>query len=118
MPSSGGNSSHPVRWLKKSKCHHERRNSPSVASFNPSEACLCTTFSISMSSILRRSSAEISPFSSLARASLILGGRSRLPTSSAREGGFVLCMLLLPEDFDGVFKRSGYPRQENASTEN
>jgi hypothetical protein len=24
---------------------------------------------------------------------LILGGRNRLPTSSARKGGFVLCMV-------------------------
>src|SRR6266481_6271866 len=45
-----------------------------------------------MSSALRRSSAEISPFSSLARASLMRGGRNRLPTSSARKGAFVLCM--------------------------
>src|SRR3984957_1789479 len=96
MPSSGWNISQPVSLERKSKCHHERRNSPSVASFNPIEACLCTTFSISMSSILRRSSAEISPFSSLARASLILGGRNRLPTSSARNGALVLCMFYTP----------------------
>src|ERR1700726_1195112 len=96
MPSSGGNNSHPVSLERKSKCHHERRNSPSVASFNPIDACLCTTFSISMSSTLRRSSAEISPFASLARASLIFGGRSRLPTSSARKGAFVLCMAFTP----------------------
>src|SRR6201991_1449612 len=97
MPMSGSNSSQPVRWLRKSKCHQERRNSPSVASFNPSEACLCTTFSISMSSALRKSSAEISPFSNLARASLMRGGRNRLPTSSARNGAFVLCMVIPPE---------------------
>src|SRR6266567_1489868 len=92
MPCSGWYNSQPVRWLRKSKCHHERRNSPSVASFRPSEACLCTTFSISRSSTLRRSPADISPFSSLARASLIRGGRNRLPTSSARNGALVLCM--------------------------
>src|SRR5438034_2003343 len=45
-----------------------------------------------MSSILRRSSADISPFSSLARASLMRSGRNRLPTSSARKGAFVRCM--------------------------
>src|SRR6266446_9193858 len=45
-----------------------------------------------MSSTLRRSSADISPFSSLARASLMRGGRNRLPTSSARKGAFVRCM--------------------------
>src|SRR6201999_944482 len=52
-----------------------------------------TTFSISMSSILRRSAAVISPFSSLARASLMRGGRNRLPTSSARKGALVLCIV-------------------------
>src|SRR5690348_16346480 len=93
MPVSGWNSSQPVSFARKSKCHQERRNSPSVASFRPSEACLCTTFSISLSSTLRSSSAPISPFSSLARASLMRGGLSRLPTSSARNGGLVLCMV-------------------------
>src|SRR5436305_2382282 len=96
MPCSGWYNSQPVRWLRKSKCHQERRNSPSVASFRPIEACLCTTFSISRSSALRRSSAVISPFSSLARASLMRGGRNRLPTSSARNGALVLCMVFNP----------------------
>src|SRR6266403_2401850 len=81
-----------MSFARKSKCHQERRNSPSVASFSAIDACLCTTLSISMSSALRRSSADISPFSSLARASLMRGGRNRLPTSSARKGAFVLCM--------------------------
>src|SRR5207249_7455380 len=97
MPVSGWNSSQPPSLARKSKCHQERRNSPSVASFRPIEACLCTTFSISRSSALRRSSALISPFSSLARASLMRGGRNRLPTSSARNGALVLCMVLTPE---------------------
>src|SRR5436190_38380 len=92
MPVSGWNSSQPVSLARKSKCHHERRNSPSVASLSPTEACLCTTFSISMSSILRRSSAEISPFSSRLRPSLIFCGRRRLPTSSARKGALVRCI--------------------------
>src|SRR5262245_22260816 len=96
MPVSGWNSSHPVSLARKSKCHQERRNSPSVASFRPTEACRCTTFSISRSSALRRSSGVISPFSSLARASLMRGGRNRLPTSSARNGGLVLCMVSTP----------------------
>src|SRR5436190_3983804 len=98
MPVSGWNSSQPVNFARKSKCHQERRNSPSVASFSPIEACLCTTFSISMSSILDSSSAAISPFSSFARASLIFGGRRRLPTSSARKGGLVRCMVLNSEN--------------------
>src|SRR5260370_13450279 len=45
-----------------------------------------------MSSTLRRSSADISPFSSLARASLMRGGGNRLQTSAARKGALVLCM--------------------------
>src|SRR6516165_6659734 len=97
MPVSGWNSSQPVSLARKSKCHQERRNSPSVASFSPTDACLCTTFSISESSILRNSPGEISPFSNLARASLMRAGLSRLPTSSARNGGFVRCMVLLPK---------------------
>src|SRR5215471_17347498 len=96
MPVSGWNSSQPVSLARKSKCHQERRNSPSVANFKPIEACLCTTFSISMSSTLRSSSGVISRFSSLARASLMRGGRSRLPTSSARKGGLVRCMVFPP----------------------
>jgi hypothetical protein len=28
---------------------------------------------------------------------LIFGGRNRLPTSSARKGAFVLCMVFSPE---------------------
>src|SRR5476649_1690483 len=35
---------------KKSKCHQERRNSPSVASLRPTSACFLTIFSISRSS--------------------------------------------------------------------
>src|ERR1700722_2399778 len=99
MPSPASNTPQPVSFERKSKCHHERRNSPSVASFKPVEACLCTTFSISMSSALRRSSADISPFSSLARASLLRGGRNRLPTSSARKGALVLCMVFTPANY-------------------
>src|SRR5260370_15697029 len=98
----GGNSSQPVRWLRKSKCHQERRNSESVACFRTIEACLCTTFSISRSSALRRSPAVISPFSSLARASLMRGGRNRLPTSSAREGGLVRCMVVNSREFNSM----------------
>src|SRR6516165_6596455 len=108
MPVSGWNSSQPVSLARKSKCHQERRNSPSVASLRPIEACLCTTFSISMSSTLRRSSAEISPFSRLARASLMRCGLSRLPTSSARKGGFVRCMVSLPKTENSVCGGAGH----------
>src|SRR6202011_5017139 len=65
------------------------------------------------SSTLRRSSAEISPFSNLARASLIFGGRNRLPTSSARKGAFVLCMVLAPRIFQ-VFNAPRRPRRRGS----
>src|SRR3569833_2668634 len=112
MPVSGWNSSQPVSLARKSKCHQERRNSPSVASFKPIDACLCTTFSISMSSILRRSSAEISPFSSLARASLIFAGRRRLPTSSARKGALVRCI-----SYSQLKKESHHPNNAEVALE-
>src|SRR5580698_887460 len=57
------------------------------------------TFSISRSSIARSASAVISPRSRLARASFSTGGRSRLPTWSARNGGVVRCIKLLPTLF-------------------
>src|SRR4051812_22150705 len=68
-----------------------------------------------MSSILRRSSAVISPFSSLARASLMRGGRNRLPTSSARNGALVLCMALTPEHRGVSSKMGTGPREQDAS---
>ena len=84
MPWSSTTRSHPVRCQKKSKCHHERRNSPSVASCRPTSSCFLMTFLISSSSIFFSSAGAIWPFSRLARASLSGAVRSRLPTSSAR----------------------------------
>src|ERR1700745_1373577 len=55
-----------------------------------------------MSSALRRSSGPISPFSSLARASLMRGGRNRLPTSSARKGALVRCMVVNSREFNSM----------------
>src|SRR5712671_562126 len=48
------------------------------------------------SSIACSSPALISPRSSLARASLISGGRKRLPTWSARKGGVAPALIALP----------------------
>src|SRR5450759_4523445 len=72
---------------KESKCHQERRNSPSVASLRPTSCCFLTIFSISRSSTALSASAEISPLACLARASFSGAVRSRLPTMSARNGG-------------------------------
>ena len=52
MPWSSTTRSQPVSFQKKSKCHQERRNSPSVASCRPTSSCFLMTFLISSSSIL------------------------------------------------------------------
>src|SRR6185437_385239 len=77
----------PLRPRKKSKCHQERRNSPSVASFNPTSSCFLTIFSISLSSTALSAAMSISPLARLVRASFSDAVRSRLPTWSARKGG-------------------------------
>src|SRR5262249_29339880 len=74
---------------RKSKCHQERRNSPSVASPRPSSSCFLMTVSISPSSTALSSAAVLAPFSRLVRASLSAAGRRKLPTWSARNGGLV-----------------------------
>src|ERR1035437_7695302 len=79
----------PFRARKKSKCHQERRNSPSVASFRPTSACFLMIFSISRSSTALSAAESISPLANLARASFSGAVRSRLPTMSARNGGVV-----------------------------
>src|SRR5262245_21566720 len=86
----------PSSPLKKSKCHHERRNSPSVAHCRPTSCCLATTFSISASSISFSAAAVIVPAATFARASLRRAGRRKLPTWSARNGGLVRCIFLPP----------------------
>src|SRR5215468_2421140 len=93
----------PLRPRKKSKCHQERRNSPSVASFSPISSCFLTIFSISRSSTAISAAASISFRARLARASLSGAVRSRLPTWSARKGGVLRCVmcLLLPPHFVG-----------------
>src|ERR1700722_12500670 len=73
----------------KSMCHEARRNSPSVTDCSPTSRCIVTTLRISSSSMPRRSSAEILPAVWSSRAWISRRGRSRLPTWSARNGGFV-----------------------------
>jgi len=64
--------------------------SPSVASFRPTEACLCTTFSyLHVLDLCAYHRAEIiALLEAGCGLPLILAGRRRLPTSSAAEGGF------------------------------
>src|ERR1700694_4127981 len=73
----------------KSMCHQSRRNSPSVTACRPTSSWSLTTSRMCLSSTPRSSSAEISPFFLFARISCNSRGRSRLPTWSARNGGFM-----------------------------
>src|SRR3954464_5201815 len=75
-------------WMK-SMCHQSRRNSPSVIACRPSDSCSLTTSRMSLSWMLLSSASESSPRRFLARASCRSWGRSRLPTWSARNGGFI-----------------------------
>src|SRR6478609_3631702 len=73
----------------KSMCHDVRRNSPSVAVRIPASRCRATTSRIALSSASRNPASSRSPDRCRARASSSAGGRSRLPTWSARNGGSV-----------------------------
>src|SRR6185436_16616185 len=82
----------PSSPQRKSKCHQERRNSPSVASRSPHSSCLAMILRISPSSTAFRASGVISPLSRFARACLTGAVRRKLPTWSARKGGLVRCI--------------------------
>src|SRR3954454_8563704 len=73
----------------KSMCQDSRRNSPSVTDFRPISSWRRTTSRMASSSIARRSSSEMRPAARSSRALSTSGGRSRLPTWSARKGGLV-----------------------------
>src|SRR4051794_241296 len=73
----------------KSMCQDSRRNSPSVTDFRPVCSWRRMTSRIASSSIARRSSWEMRPAARSSRALSTSGGRSRLPTWSARKGGLV-----------------------------
>src|SRR5262245_18131291 len=92
---------------KKSKCDHERRNSPSVASCNPTSSCWRMRLRISRSSTSLSCASLISFFSCLARASWTACGRRKLPTWSARNGGLVLFIGSIPRLNGGGCRRSG-----------
>ena len=97
----------PLSPRKKSKCHQERRNSPSVASFKPTSACFLMIFSISRSSISFNAAASISPLANLARASFSGAGRSRLPTMSARKGGVARWVIIISPLLSNYHAREG-----------
>src|SRR5438067_3227354 len=82
-------SSTPSKPWMKSMCHQSRRNSPSVIACRPRLSCILTTSRMSRSWIAFSSAPESSPRRFLARASCRSWGRSRLPTWSARNGGFM-----------------------------
>src|SRR3954465_1048629 len=73
----------------KSMCQVARRNSPSVTDWSPTSSCMRTTSSIAASSAAFRPSSSSWPTACASRASCSSGGRSRLPTWSARNGGLV-----------------------------
>src|SRR5919197_2775904 len=71
----------------KSMCQEVRRNSPSVAERSPTSRCILTTSRIAASSTARSASSSMRPAACSSRAWSSSGGRSRLPTWSARNGG-------------------------------
>src|SRR5690349_1294357 len=79
----------PSSWYRKSMCQDARRNSPSVADCSPASRCMRTASRIAASSTARSSSAGSAPAPNASRARSRAGGRSRLPTWSARNGGRV-----------------------------
>ena len=86
----------PSRPQRKSRCHHDRRNSPSVIAWRPTSSWRLITRAISRSSTAFRSAAEISFFANFSRADLMAAGRNRLPTWSARNGGFFRSIFITP----------------------
>ncbi len=102
MPVSITCFSTPSRPQRKSRCHQERRNSPSVTAWRPTSSCFLMTRSISRSSTAVNSAAVISPLARFSRATLSAAGRSRLPTWSARNGGLVRCIGWLSSAFSSA----------------
>src|SRR5918992_1785323 len=86
----------------KSMCQDARRNSPSVADWSPTSLCIRTTSLIASSSTARSRSAESCPVAKPSRASRSSGGRSRLPTWSARNGGLSRGMLVQAQELPCV----------------
>src|SRR5712691_10984751 len=83
----------------KSMCQDARRNSPSVAERSPASSCLRTAARIESSSTARSCAASILPCASSSRARSSSGGRRRLPTWSARNGGVVRTLIGVSVNF-------------------
>ena len=75
----------PRNCATKSIHQFSRRNSPSTTTENPISSCMRTMSRIAASSAWRRARWSIAPCVNCARASSSAGGRSRLPTWSARK---------------------------------
>ena len=73
----------------KSMCQDSRRNSPSVIDWRPTASWRRMTSRIAASSISFSAASSMVPAARSSRASRTSGGRSRLPTWSARKGGLV-----------------------------
>src|SRR5215469_14596504 len=71
----------------KSMCHDSRRSSPSVADLSPTSPCILISSRIAASSTSLSWPALVCPAANAPRARSTSGGRSRLPTWSARNGG-------------------------------
>src|SRR3989449_128803 len=80
---------HVVSRAMKSRCQKSRRYSPSVTARRPRDSCFATAARMHRSSTSLSCAAVRAPAFAFARASRSSGGRSRLPTWSARNGGFV-----------------------------
>src|SRR5450759_519615 len=91
----------PSRPQRKSRCHQERRNSPSVIDCKPTSSWRLMTRSISRSSTAFSAAASISPLARCSRPFFKAAGRNRLPTWSARNGGLVRILMTLPPHFLG-----------------
>src|ERR1700681_3268896 len=76
-------------------CQEPRRNSPSVMPRSPASSCILAAPEMDASSMVRSSGADISPLLNRSRARKSSGGRSRLPTWSARKGGLLFIVDVL-----------------------
>src|SRR5689334_15384426 len=102
MPESMKWRSTPSSPQRKSRCHQERRNSPSVIDCRPTSSCFWTIAPISRSSTSLSSVLVISPLARRSRAFFNAAGRSRLPTWSARNGGAVRCIPFVLVSFSAL----------------
>jgi hypothetical protein len=83
----------PSKPVRKSTCQNARRNSPSVIDSRPAASCIATASRMQRSSTAFSCSRESSPRFAFSLAAFNAAGRSRLPTWSARKGGFTLASL-------------------------